>query len=479
MTELLSFSYLLVPEILILVAAIVVLMLGLFYRQRSQKIPYYGALTALILSALATYGMIGHYPVIILNGLFVADDLAALMKLFIYLSCFLCFIYSSDYLIERKIPLGEYYTLALLSVLGMMVLVSAASMLTVYLGLELLSLPLYAMTAMWRDRLVSNEAAIKYFVMGSVASGLLLYGMSLLYAATGELGLIEIDQRIGLDSGEFVGLLAFAVAFILAAICFKMALVPFHMWAPDVYVGAPSAVTLFLSAAPKIAGMAMIFRLLGMGLGHLLPFWQDILLIIGLLSAGIGNLFAVVQQNMKRMLAYSTVSHMGYAVLGIAAADASGYSASLFYILAYSLMATAAFGLLVLLSKKGYEFESLADFTGLNKRNPWLAFLMMVVMFSMAGIPPSIGFVAKLLVLKSLVDVHLTWAALIALFFAVIGAFYYLYVIKLMYFDEPVDAKKIAVLGQEQMIVSFNALSLLCLGIFPTGLVAAATFVFN
>lgn len=478
MTELLQTIHLALPEIIILMTAVIALLANLFLGHRIPSIAYGCSLLGLLAAAIPSILFIGQYSESIFNGLFISDDLSQLMKLFIYLSVALSFAYSNQYIRERNMPAADYYVLGLFATLGMMILVSAGSLLTIYLGLELLSLPLYAMTAFRRDSAMGAEAAMKYFIMGSVASAILLYGMSLLYAATGELGLVSMSQAI-VDTYQQQGaLLCFALAFILAAIGFKMAAVPFHMWAPDVYSGAPTAVTLFISTAPKIAGMAMIFRLLTLGLGDLFAQWQYLILCMALLSTAFGNLFAVAQTNVKRLFAYSTISHMGYALFGIVAGDSNGYSAALFYVIIYSIMSAGAFGLLVLMSRSGIEIEQISQLKGLNKRNPWLAFLMMVVMFSMAGVPPTVGFFAKLLVLKSLVDVHLMWAAILGLVFAVIGAFYYLSIVKVMYFDEAEESKPIKLERVGTYLFSINALALIYLGIFPASLISMCSAAF-
>ena len=368
-------------------------------------------------------------------------------------------------------PGGDFYVLGLFSTLGMMVLVSAHSFLTIYLGLELMSLPLYAMTAIRRTNSDASEAAIKYFVMGAIASAMLLYGISLVYGATGKLDLLEVANVIAVNGAQDNSLLAFALVFILAGVGFKLAAVPFHMWAPDVYQGAPSSVTLFVSTAPKIAALGMAFRILNIGLIDITPQWQQIILVMSLLSTGLGNLFAVVQTNIKRLFAYSAIAHIGYALFGVLAATAAGYSAALYYIVVYALTSAAAFGLIVLMSSNGMEIESIDDLKGLNKRSPWLAFMMLIVMFSMAGVPPTVGFFTKLLVLKALVDVNMTWVAILGLLFTVIGAYYYLRIIKIMYFDQATKSEPIVISKTNGVVYSLNCLALLFLGIFPSALI--------
>ncbi|MGL5742403.1 MAG: NADH-quinone oxidoreductase subunit NuoN [Legionella sp.] len=473
MTALVENIHVALPEIIILATACIALLGDLFFRHRYKAIAYYISCFGLIIAALVSFLYIGMYNGITLNGLFISDDVAHLMKIFIYLTVLLSFVYSRNYIDERQMPSGDYYVLGIFSTLGMMILVSAHSLLTIFLGLELLSLPLYAMTAIRRTDGDASEAAIKYFVMGSIASAMLLYGISLIYGATGKLDLLDVANAIAANWQQRSTLLSFALVFIVSGVAFKLAAVPFHMWAPDVYQGAPSSVTLFLSAAPKIAALGMAFRLLTIGLIDISAQWQQILLVITLLSTGLGNLFAVVQNSIKRLLAYSAISHIGYALFGILAASAAGYSAALYYILVYSITSAAAFGLVVLMSSQGMEIDSVDDLKGLNKRNPWLAFMMLLVMFSMAGVPPTVGFFTKLLVLKALVDVQMTWVAVVGLFFTVIGAYYYLRIVKLMYFDKPVHVEPVIINKGNMVIYSLNCLSLLYLGIFPGALIVA------
>lgn len=460
------------PEIIILMTVCLALIGDLFFKRRFPEVAFTIASLGLAIAAVVSFLLLGQYKVLLFNGLFISDDSAQLMKLFIYLSVFLSFFYSRHYIEERQIPAGDFYVLGLFSTLGMMTLVSAHSLLTVYLGLELLSLPLYAMTAIRRSNSDSSEAAMKYFVMGAIASGMLLYGMSLIFAATGKLDLLEIATVITTNGQQQSTLLAFALVFILAGVGFKLAAMPFHMWAPDVYDGAPTAVALFISAAPKIAAVGMTFRLLTLGLAGTMTQWQQLLMVMALLSTGAGNILAVAQSNIKRLLAYSTISHAGYILFGILAGAAAGYGAALYYVLVYAVMSAAAFGLIVLLSRSGLEVEQIDDLKGLSKRNPWLAFMMMIIMFSMAGVPPTVGFFVKLLVLKALVDANMTWVAVLGLIFAVVGVFYYLRIIKVMYFDDAKDQTPIRFSRPETWIFSINCLSLLYLGIFPGALIA-------
>ena len=473
MNDLLLNIHLALPEIIILSTACLALLGSLFFRTYASSIVFSVSTIGFCLAGVYSFHMLGNTPVVLLNGLFVSDDIANLMKLFIYLSVFLSLFYSRTYLEERQMPVADYVVLALFSTLGMMALVSAHSMVTVYLGLELLSLPLYAMTAIRRSSGDGSEAAMKYFVMGAIASGMLLYGISLLYAATGQIDLLEVSHAIALHWKEQSSLLAFSLVFILAGIGFKLAVVPFHMWVPDVYEGAPTSVTLFIAAAPKIAALGMAIRILLIALPEIMAQWQQVILVMALLSTGLGNLLAIVQTNIKRLFAYSAISHMGYALFGLLAGTPSGYSAALYYVLVYAIMSVAAFGLIVLLSREGTEIDNIDDLKGLNKRNPWLSFMMLLVMLSMAGIPPAVGFFTKLMVLKALVDVQMTWVAVLGLVFAVIGAFYYLRIIKVMYFDDASEKHQISLGRLTNLILSANCLSLLYLGIFPSVLVTA------
>lgn len=479
MTELLNKIHLVLPEMIVLVTACIALLADLFLHQKFKSIAFVCALTGLVLAGAVSFLFIGQFSAILLHGLFISDDTAHLMKLFICISVFLCFFYSKQYIDERQMPSGDYYVLGLLSTLGMMALVSAHSLLTIYLGLELLSLPLYAMTAIRRSNGDSTEAAMKYFVMGAIASGMLLYGISLLYGATGKIDLLDIANILHANWHQQSALLSYSLVFILAGVGFKLAAMPFHMWVPDVYQGAPTSVTLFIGTAPKIAAIGMALRILTIGLPDIAILWQQLVLVMALLSAGAGNLLAIHQNNIKRLLAYSAISHMGYAMFGLLAATPSGYAASLYYVLVYAIMSAAGFGLIVILSRAGIEIEAVDDLKGLNKRNPWLAFMMMIVMLSMAGIPPAVGFFAKLLVLKALVDAQMTWVAVLGLAFAVVGAFYYLRIIKVMYFDDVEVPTVVEITQPAKIMFSLNCLSLLYLGIFPSALITACINAFT
>ncbi len=459
------------PEIFVLTMICVVLVVDLFLTDKNRSITYLLSQATLLGAAVLTVVVQSAVPEYTFSGMFVNDSMGTVLKLFIYLSTSVVFIYSREYLIERNLFKGEFFVLALFSVLGMMVMVSANNLLTIYLGLEVLSLAMYAMVALNRDSSTASEAAMKYFVLGAIASGMLLYGMSMLYGATGSLDHTEIASFVTQSSSDDI-VLKFALVFIVIGLAFKLGAVPFHMWVPDVYQGAPTAITLFISSAPKIAAFAMLMRLLVEGLGGLLVHWQDMLIIIAVLSIIAGNVIAIAQTNLKRMLAYSTISHVGFLMLGILAGTSEGYSAGMFYVIVYALMSLAAFGMIILLSRSGFEADTLEDFKGLNQRSPWFAFMMLITMFSMAGVPPTVGFYAKLAVLSAVVEVGLVWLAVLAVVFSVIGAFYYLRVIKFMYFDKAVDTTPISSTYDMRAVMSANGMIILLLGIYPTGLIA-------
>ncbi len=477
------------PEIIMLSAICAILIIDLFVSQNKRIITY--LLTQATLIGLAIYTI--HYILHIstateytFNDSFIRDFKGDVLKIAIYIICFLVFLYSKDYLRERRLFKGEYFVIGLFGVLGMMIMVSAASMLILYLGLEVMSLSLYAMVAFNRKSSVASEAAMKYFVLGAIASGMLLYGISIIYGVTGHIGIGEISSYLGelAKSKTTMPLsLVFGLVFILIGIAFKLGAVPFHMWVPDIYHGAPTSVTLYIGTITKIAAFAMVVRLLVDGLGPMHKEWTQILVVLSLLSLAVGNIVAIAQTNIKRMLAYSTISHIGFLLLGFIAANENGYSASMFYVITYAIIAAAAFGLIILFSRKGFESDNLNDFKGLNERHPWYAFMMLIVMFSLAGVPPTVGFFAKLHVLQALIkaDIGLTWLAIVAVSFAIIGAFYYIRVIKLMYFDKPVteDNTPITAGADMHIVLSVNCLLALGLGLFPGALIYLCSLVFT
>ena len=455
----------LLPELVLIGSAFALLIIDLFIGERHKVWTHFLSVLALVvvLAMLAT-GSGGQG--VVLNGMFVRDNAADLMKLAIVLMSTLTLVYGWSYLRERRLYKGEIPVLVLFATAGMMMMVSAGSLLMVYLGLELLALCSYALVAADRDNGKATEAAMKYIVLGSLASGLLLYGMSLVYGATGSLQLDVIHAAID-GSGERTLLLTGTV-FMVAGVAFKLGAAPFHMWLPDVYQGATAPIALFISSAPKLAAFGMAWRLLETGVGPLSEEWRWLLAGLAAISLVVGNLMAIAQANLKRMLAYSTVSHIGFLLMGLASGDERGYAAALFYAIVYALMSTAAFGAIIALSRQGFEAENIDDFKGLNARNPWMAGLVLCAMVSLAGIPPFLGFWAKLMVLGAAVQGGMLWLALLGVVAAVVGCFYYLRVVKVMYFDEPVGAPLPAhndrVLG---IVLGVNSLALLVL---PLGL---------
>ncbi|MFT3792712.1 MAG: NADH-quinone oxidoreductase subunit NuoN [Rudaea sp.] len=402
------------------------------------------------------------------SGMFVHDAAAKLLKVFILLVVIAVFVYARTYLKDRKLFVGEFHMLVLFATLGMMLLVSAGSLVMIYVGLELLTLSSYALVALNRDSPLSSEAAMKYFVLGALASGILLYGMSMIYGASGTLDIGHIHGLVSSGVGDNKTLLAFGLVFLVAGIGFKFGAAPFHMWLPDVYQGSPTAVTAFIGSAPKIAAFGMAWRLLDGALGGLHPHWGEMLAVLSVLSLAVGNVVAIAQTNLKRMLAYSTISHVGFLLLGLANGAPSGYAAAMFYAIAYAIMSAAAFGSIQLLARAGFEAEEIDDFKGLNQRNPWYAFVVLLVMASLAGIPPLFGFFAKLMVLKAALDAGQLWLAIVAIVFAIVGMFYYLRVIKVMYFDPPSTKGALALPHDIPLrwVLSINGAALLFLGLF-------------
>jgi NADH-quinone oxidoreductase subunit N len=460
-------------EIVLALGICIVLIVDLF---SSRRVTYLLSMTTLAVAAWVCADIGVDARIVTFSGSFVADPLARLLKLFSLVVVAVVFLYSRSYLEERSYYKGEYYVLGLFGLLGVMVMISGYSLLTIYLGLEMLSLSLYAMVAFDRDSPVAAEAAMKYFVLGAIASGLFLYGVSIIYGVTGSLQLTEINQalmQVGPNNlAALVGL-----AFILAGIAFKFGAVPFHMWLPDVYHGAPTCVTLFIGTVPKLGAFALAVRVLVDGLALLVPTWEIMLAVFAVLSLGIGNIVAIAQTNLKRMLAYSTIAHVGFIFLGLLAGTTSGLEAALFYTLVYVLMAAGAFGIIILMSRDGFEADRLDDLKGLAQRSPWFAAIMMLLMVSMIGVPPLAGFYAKWWVLEALIDAGKTWLAITGVVFSVIGAFYYLRVIKLMYFDDCEDASALEGGWDLRIVLSINGLALLVLGLFPDRLIAICSWV--
>jgi NADH-quinone oxidoreductase subunit N len=459
------------PEIFILVLASTILVVDLYLKESHKGVNHALTLIGLLIAIGITVAVGGTSRQVVLDGSYVRDGMSDLLKVTIFIVAIFAFVYAKDFLRDRGMLSGEYYVLGLFSVLGMLIMVSANSFLTVYLGLELLALCLYALVAFDRDSRGGAEAAMKYFVLGAIGSGMLLYGISMIYGATGSLELGTVARMVA-EHGMENRVLVFGLAFLVVGIGFKFGAVPFHMWVPDVYEGAPLPVVLLLGSAPKIAAFGVAMRLLVDGLGGLQVHWQGMLILLSVLSMALGNLAAIAQSNIKRMLAYSTVSHVGFIFLGVLAGTPQGYASAMFYAIVYALMAAGAFGVLVLLSRKGFDPERLDDLKGLNERDSWHAAMMALLMFSMAGVPPTVGFMAKLLVLEAVVRVDLTWLAIVAVVFSIIGAFYYLRVVKLIYFDEPeTDVPLVAGAGT-RLAVSLNGLLMLALGLFPATLLS-------
>jgi NADH-quinone oxidoreductase subunit N len=469
-------------EIFLLAMTLAILVFDLFVPQRWRIVTYALAQFTLLGCAVLTTAIVqatGGEVMYTFNGMYVSDVMGGMLKLATYIAVSACLVYTRRYLEVRGLLSGEFFTLLMFSMLGMMVMISASHLLTLYLGLELLSLCLYAMVALNRDSAASTEAAMKYFVLGALASGLLLYGMSMIYGATGTLEIAKIAKVLELGQADKT-VLVFGLVFLVAGIAFKLGVVPFHMWIPDVYHGAPTAMTLVIATAPKLAAFAMAIRLLVNGLLPLAVDWQQMLVIMAVLSMAIGNLAAIAQTNIKRMLAYSTISHMGFMLLGLLSGVVGGnwlnaadaYSASMFYVVIYVLMSLGAFGMVMLLSRAGFEAENIDDFRGLNQRSPWYAFIMLLLMFSMAGLPPTAGFYAKLSVVQSTIAAGQVWLAVVAVLFSLIGAFYYLRIVKLMYFDEPKDTAPIAADWDMRVLLSANGLAVLALGLAPQSLMA-------
>ena len=465
------------PEIFMAFMALAILMIDLFVKDSRRALTFglvqFALFGSLLIQLFTSTGTVDYT----FSRMFVDDMMADLLKVLLYVTVSVVLFYSRSYVIDREVMnKGEYYVLALFATLGMMVMISANHFVTVYLGLELLSLSLYAMVAMNRDSVLSTEAAMKYFVLGALASGMLLYGMSMIYGATGTLEITAIGERL-YGGGVNKTVLTFGVVFLVSGLAFKLGVVPFHMWIPDVYHGAPTSVTLFIGSAPKLAAFAIVMRLLVSGLITVAQDWQNMLIILAVLSMAIGNLAAIAQTNLKRMLAYSAISHMGFMLLGIVTGivrvdsqlmlNPFAYSSSMFYVIAYVMMTTGAFGMILLMSRAGFEADNIDDFKGLNKRSPWFAGIMLMLMFSMAGIPFFVGFFAKFSVLQSVVAAGQMWLAIVAVLFSLIGAFYYLRVVKVMYFDAPSEASPLVAGMDMRVLISLNGLAVAFFGIFP------------
>lgn len=473
-------------EIFLLAMACVILLVDLVLPATQRWLIAFLTQLTLIGCAVISFITADGQVVLTFSNMFVDDLLSDFLKLLVYLAVLVMLVYNRSYLAVRALDKAEYYLLVLFATLGMMVMISASHFLTLYLGLELMSLSLYGLVALDRDTVRSTEAAMKYFVLGAIASGLLLYGMSMIYGATGTLEIGAVAQAIYQGVPNKM-ILVFGLVFLVAGVAFKLGVVPFHMWVPDVYHGAPTPITLFIASAPKLAAFAMAMRLLVYGLFELADQWQLMLMILAVLSIVIGNLAAIAQTNLKRMLAYSAISHMGFMLLGLMSGVAGGqidpnravaaYSSAMYYSVAYVLMSLGSFGMILLLSRAGHEAENIDDFKGLNQRSPWFAAMMAILMFSMAGVPFFVGFWAKFSVLLTVVAAGQMWLAVIAVLFSLIGAFYYLRVVKVMYADAPADSAPLEGGFDMKFVLSMNGLAVALLGVFPQALMMLCTFV--
>ena len=461
----------LLPEIVLCTAAFGLLLADLFVDAKRRGLIHALALLSLLVTAILIGRGLVTEPVAAFGGMFVRDLMADVLKIAMCGVTGLVLAYARPYLTQRGLLAGEFYAIVLFAVVGMMVMVSAGNLVTLYLGLEMLALSSYGLVALDRDSKRASEAAMKYFVLGALASGLLLYGMSMLYGATGSLDLAAIHQAAASSADR--SLLLFGLVFVLVGIAFKFGAAPFHMWVPDVYEGAPTAITLFIGSVPKIAAFGFAYRLLESGLGPTSEQWSILVAWLAMLSMVIGNLLALAQTNLKRMLAYSTISHVGFLFMALANADDAGYSAAMFYAITYAISATAAFGAIVLLSRQGFEAEEISDYKGLWQKSPFHATMILIVMASLAGVPPFLGFWAKLEAIRAAVQADLVWLAIGGVVMAVIGAFYYLRVIKVMFFDEAErDAIAINADGSLRFVFAANALALLGFGVFANLIMA-------
>ncbi|TAL86228.1 MAG: NADH-quinone oxidoreductase subunit NuoN [Rhodanobacter sp.] len=461
----------LLPEFYLVAAACLLLLLDAFMKPEQRASLHWLSILVLLVAIYLVIAGQPDFTATAFGGMFVRDRIAEILKVFALGTTAMVMVYARPYLIDRQLLKGEFYTLMIFAVIGIMLLVSAGNLVTVYLGLELLSLSSYALVALNRDSGLSTEAAIKYFVLGALASGMLLYGMSMVYGASGMGGVPSLALSHLHDVMSYTTapkLLVFGLIFMVVGIGFKLGAAPFHMWIPDVYQGASTPVTTFIASGSKLAAFGMAYRLLEGGMGDLSPHWQMMLAVLAVASLAIGNLVAIVQTNLKRMLAYSTISHMGYLLLGLAAASPEGYAAAMFYAICYSLMSVAAFGVILALARSGFECEEIADLKGLNQKSPWMAFLMLLAMFSLAGVPPLFGFWAKALVLEAAIHAGMLWLAIVGVVFAIIGLYYYLHVIKVMYFDKPAEGSLLQAKPDVplRVVLSLNALSLLGLGLY-------------
>jgi NADH-quinone oxidoreductase subunit N len=471
-------------EIFLLIAASAILLLDMYMKAGKRNMTYALSLMAIAGCGVLTFADMGTgATVYTFNGMYVSDPMSNLLKLVTYVATAMTLVYSRQYAQDRAMLSGnlggEFYVLALFSMLGQMIMISGNSMLSIYLGVELMSLSLYALVALRRDHAISTEAAMKYFILGALSSGFLLYGMSMIYGATGSLDLTAINQASAAAEANRT-ILVFGLVFVVAGLAFKLGVVPFHMWVPDVVQGAPTAVTLLLGGAPKLATFAMVIRILVEGLPAMAFDWQQMLLVLAVLSLAVGNITAIAQTNIKRMLAYSTIAQMGFVVLGMMTGVVNGdnsdaaasYSAAMYYTITYVLTTVGSFGLIMMLARAGHEAETIADFKGLGKRSPWFAVVMTILMFSLAGVPPMVGFMAKWAVLQAVVNAGMVWLSVVAVLFSLVGAFYYLRIVKTIWFDEAADTAPIHTPADMRAVMSINGVAVVVLGIVPGWLLA-------
>ncbi|MBD8563797.1 NADH-quinone oxidoreductase subunit NuoN [Massilia aurea] len=471
-------------EIFLLIATSAILLIDMYLKAGKRNLTY--ALSLLAIAGCAVFSFVDFNAgttVFTFNGMYVSDPMSNLLKLFTYAATAMTLVYSRQYIGERDMMSGnlggEFYVLALFAMLGQMIMISGNSMLSIYLGLELMSLSTYALVALRRDHAISTEAAMKYFVLGALASGFLLYGMSMIYGATGSLDITTIGQVTTANQADPM-ILVFGLVFLVAGLAFKLGVVPFHMWVPDVVQGAPTAVTILLGGAPKLATFAIIIRLLVEALPSMAFDWQQMLMVVAVLSLAFGNITAIAQTNLKRMLAYSTIAQMGFVVLALVVGNIGGdttdaaaaYSAGMYYTIIYVLTTVGTFGLIMMLARAGHEAELISDFKGLGKRSPWFAIVMTILMFSLAGVPPMVGFIAKYAVLQAVANAGMVWLAVVAVMFSLIGAFYYLRIVKTIWFDEAVDTSAISTPLDMRIIMSLNGVAIVVMGVIPGSLLA-------
>jgi NADH-quinone oxidoreductase subunit N len=458
------------PEMILLGLICVVLVADLFVDDARRDRTFWMSIAALVATIVSLLVSTPASRVYVFDGAYVGDPLAQLLKISAAGFVGLAFVYARDYLRANDLHKGEFYVLGLFGLLGMMIMISANSLLSMYLGLETMALSIYALVAIDRNNVIAAESAMKYFVLGAIASGTFLYGVSWVYGVTGTLRFDEQAAAIAADPGLNNVSLWFGLAFLVVGIAFKFGAVPFHMWLPDVYQGARTPVTLYIASAPKIAALAFALRILADGLGGLHDVWADMILAVAVLSLLAGNVIAIAQSNLKRMLGYSTIAHVGFILLGIFFGTDKGYASAVFYTLTYIVAAAGSFGVVILLSRRGFEAENLADFKGLNARSPWFALMMMFLMFSLAGIPPFIGFFGKLYVIDAALAAGFPGLAVLMVVASVIGAYYYLRVVWYMYFEEPEDRAVLQAGRDARLVLSLNALAVLALGIVPSWL---------